>query len=157
MESSAERLYTILREIVECCQEGHAIQAQQFGLTTAEARALVAIRFHNCQTTADLAEALFVAKSRVTRILDGMVAKSLIQRSEHADDRRLCSIRLTKKGTETTSGLMAFILELHKDVLSSLPSAERAETLTKLATLNNAMHSTRERLRRGDFSATGLR
>jgi DNA-binding MarR family transcriptional regulator len=151
MEFQAERLMIVLREIAECCREGEEIQARAHDLTPSEARALVAIKFQRCATTADLADALFVGKSRVTRILDGLVRKGLMERSEHSDDRRLCTIRLTADGRKVTTKLLTFVRRLHEDVLSLLPPDSQTETLESLSRLKEAMHSVRARLREGDL------
>lgn len=125
------------------------MQAKLHGLTTVEARTLVTMKLHHCRTTADLAEELFVAKSRVTRIMDRMVKRGFVTRSEDMDDRRRCLVHLTPKGTETTERLHSFIMSLHGEVLKSLPKNSRTETLTTLATLKDAMNSVRTRLREG--------
>ena len=119
------------------------------GLTTVEARNLVTMRHRHYRTTADLAEGLFVAKSRVTRIMDRMVKRGFVTRSEDVDDRRRCLVHLTPKGIETTERLHSFIISLHDEVLKTLPRSTRAETLTMLAALKEAMNSVQTRLREG--------
>ena len=88
MDELALKLFALLKEISLCCQDREVIQAKTFGLTPAEARCLIVLKLNDIRTTADLAEKLFVAKSRITRILDGMVKKGLVTRSEGLEDRR---------------------------------------------------------------------
>ena len=149
VDEQANQLFILLREITQCCQEREAMQAKLHGLTTVEARTLVTMKLHHCRTTADLAEELFVAKSRVTRIMDRMVKRGFVTRSEDAEDRRRCLVHLTPKGIETTERLLSFILSLHREVLKAIPESSRAETLAMLGVLKEAMNSVRTRLREG--------
>ena len=127
------------------------MQARLLELTTVEARTLVAMKLRQCRTTADLAEELFVAKSRVTRIMDKMVKRGFVTRSEDVEDRRRCLVHLTLKGIETSERLHSFIMSLHDEVLRSLPENSQDETLTTLAILKDAMNSVRVRLRNKEF------
>ena len=128
------------------------MQARIYGCTPAEARCLVTIKLEKCRNTADLAAALSVAKGRVTRILDGLVDKGLVTRSEDANDRRLCLIHLTPKGIESTENLMSFILMLHGEVLKTLPNNLQRDTFQVLEVLKQATNSVRQRLELGEFS-----
>lgn len=141
----------MLREIVDCCQEGEAIQSQIYNLTPAETRVLVAIHYHNCHTTAELAERLFVAKSRITRIIDDLVKKGIAQRSEDPTDRRICLVKLTARGDLLSKRLTDFILLLHGEVLRTLPEGYHPQTLAMLGALKEAMNSVRLRLRSGEL------
>ena len=156
MEDVAHRLYTLLKEVVECCQEREAFQARQLGLTIAESKCLVAIKLDHCRTTTDLAEKLFVAKSRVTRIIDGLVKKELVNRGEDAADRRIRLVRLTRKGIDIANKHISFMLYLHGEVINSLPESYRQETITALGALKEAMNSVRIRLRNNEFGTPGL-
>lgn len=151
MSDEAQRLFLMLREIVECCQEGEAIQSDIHGLTPAETRTLVALKYHNCHTTADLADKLFVAKSRVTRIVDDLVEKGIAIRSEDPTDRRVCVVRLTAKGETVSERLTLYIMRLHGEVLQTLPEGYHLQTLAMLGALKEAMNSVRMRLRSGEL------
>ena len=156
MENSAHRLYSLLKEVVECCQEREAFQAKQLGLTVAESKCLVAIKLDHCRTTTDLAEKLFVAKSRVTRIIHGLVKKGLVSRGEDVADRRIRLVRLTNKGIEITDNHISFMLFLHGEVINTLPKSYRKETIAALGALKEAMSSVRERLRNNEFNIPGM-
>ena len=156
MENQAHRLYALLKEIVECCQEREAIQAKHYGLTIAESRCLTAVKLDHCRTTTDLAEKLFVAKSRITRIVDGLVEKGLVNRGEDASDRRIRLVHLTAKGSEVTDKLIVFMYFLHNQVLEALPASYRHETIAALGALKEAMNSVRIRLRNGEITMAEL-
>ena len=152
MDSQSYRLYSILKEITECCQEREVTQAKMNGCTTAEARCLITIKSDQCRTTADIAEKMCVAKSRVTRIVDGLVKKKLLSRWQNPKDRRICVVQFTEEGMETTDKLMSLTLLLHEEVLDKLPVNYRANVMDFLETLQNSMQSVRTRLESGEYS-----
>jgi DNA-binding MarR family transcriptional regulator len=152
MDSKPYQLFTILKEITECCQEREVTQAKMNGCTVAEARCLLTIKLDQCRTTADIAEKMCVAKSRVTRIVDGLVKKKLLSRWQDPKDRRICVVKFTEKGVETTEKLMFMTLQLHGEVLENLPEGYRDNVLDFLGTLRETMRSVKTRLENGEFS-----
>ena len=61
-------------------------------------RALVVLASRGPQRPADLAEALGIEPSTVTRLCDRLVEKRLISRRRETDDRRVVRLDLTKRG-----------------------------------------------------------
>lgn len=151
MDSKAYRLYMTLKEITECCQEREVTQAKMNGCTVAEARCLLTVKLDRCRTTADIAEKMCVAKSRVTRIVDGLVKKKLLSRWQDPKDRRICVVQFTEKGMETTEKLMSMTLQLHGEVLEKLPEGYRENVLDFLGTLRETMRSVKTRLENSEF------
>ena len=146
MNNRAYRLYRLLKEITYCCREREAVMAKRLGLKEAETRALMAIKMDHCKTSADLADTLNVARSRITRILDGLVKAGLVKRSEDKSDRRIAIIDLTNKGEEATERLTGFTLQLHEAVLNTLPEGMRGKTLAVLGSVREAMDSVKSRM-----------
>jgi len=143
---SAEELYRLLREITICCQEREELQARAYGLTSAEARAMNVLLLSDIENTAELADKMLIAKSRVTRILDGLVKKGLVLRSESEVDRRLCLVFLTDEGRKIAQSLVTAILKVHKEVLSGLPKTERDHILKTVSSLYSAMLTVKNKL-----------
>ncbi|MBU0517661.1 MarR family winged helix-turn-helix transcriptional regulator [bacterium] len=144
----AHQLYKTLREITVCCQEREELQARSFGLTSAEARCLNVMLLSDIRNTAELAEKMLIAKSRVTRILDGLVKKDLVIRSESKADRRLCLVTLTAAGSRIATGLMESILKVHEEVLKGLPEAERDNVLNTISSLYDEMLIVKRKLQK---------
>lgn len=151
MDSKAYRLYVILKEINECCQDREVMQANMNGCTIAEARCLLTIKLDKCRTTSEIAEKMCVAKSRVTRIVDGLVKKKLLSRWQDPKDRRVCVVKFTVTGVETTEKLINMTLQLHNEVLEKLPEGYRENVLDFLGTLRETMRSVKTRLENGEF------
>ena len=154
MNNPSFLLYSLLKEISECCQERENILAQKLGCSPAEIRCLITMKLTECGNTAELSEAMGVAKSRVTRILDGLVAKKLVKRSEDRNDRRLCLIRFTAKGLEVAEELISTILCLHDEVFNDLPDNIREQTLDVLTALRSTMNAIKKRLQAGEFTSS---
>lgn len=146
MNDPAFQLFSILKEISSCCQERELLQAKAKGLTPAEGRTLIALKLYNIRSTAELAERLFVAKSRVTRILDGLVNKGFVKRSEDTADRRKCLVQLTPPGIRLVNNLFDDILSVHRELMNSLPAERKDTFFVCLNSLRNSMNVVKERL-----------
>jgi DNA-binding MarR family transcriptional regulator len=154
MNNQSFLLYSLLKEISECCQEREAILAHELGCSPAEIRCLITMRLTNCKNTAELSEQMGVAKSRITRILDGLVAKKLVRRKEDKNDRRLCLISFTAKGGEVATELISTILDLHEEVFKDLPKDIRDQTINVLSALRSTMNTIKKRLQAGEFTSS---
>ncbi len=145
-EDPAYHLFALLKEISTCCQDREVLQAKAHGLTPAEARTLVSLKLFEIRTTAELAEKLLVAKSRVTRILDGLVKKGLIRRLEDAEDRRKCLVKLTPKGERLMNRLFKDILAVHQELMNALPRERKEAFFICLESLLETMEEVKKRL-----------
>jgi DNA-binding MarR family transcriptional regulator len=145
-EDPAYRLFALLKEISTCCQDREVLQAKTHGLTQAEARSLVTLKLFDIRTTAELSERLLVAKSRVTRILDGLVKKGLIRRIEDTEDRRKCLVKLTPKGERLMNRLFKDILGVHQELMDALPPERKEAFFLCLQSLVDTMEVVKKRL-----------
>ena len=107
-------------------------------VTLPQYRALVVLAGRGPQRATELAEALGVHPSTVTRLCDRLVAKRLVQRGESRANRREVSIRLTPKGrrlvdevTDRRRGEIAAIT-------AKVPTSQRATMVHALNALGDA-------------------
>ena len=112
------------------------------------------MKLTHCGNTAELSEKMGVAKSRITRILDGLVAKKLVKRKEDKNDRRLCLISFTAKGRAVAAELISTILNLHDEVFKDLPKDIRDQTINVLTALRSTMNAIKKRLQAGEFTSS---
>ena len=70
----------------------------------------------------DLAKRLGLSSSRLTRIIDGLVAKRIVKESTGGKDRRIVEIQLTPEGVHTRDQLILVYVTVHQDIISLLPS-----------------------------------
>ena len=88
---AAMKLKNELARIIKA--EGHDITPEQWAV-------LMHLWEHEADTQTEIAIRLFKDKTNLTRILDGMVKKGLVERRTHENDRRSYRIVLTKRGRE---------------------------------------------------------
>lgn len=69
--------------------------------------------------------------SNVTRIIDKLLDKKLVERKECAANRRKMDITITNQGLKLLKKLDEKVLELHQPMIKNLTTAE-AKTLTTL-------------------------
>jgi DNA-binding MarR family transcriptional regulator len=70
-------------------------------------------------------------KAQVTRLLQSLGTKGLIEKSQSTVDGRVCVLQLTEKGRETVTRLRSAVAETIDDLLGPLDEPER-ETLKML-------------------------
>lgn len=110
-----------------------------------------------CRTTTEIAEKLDLAKSRITRIADGMVAKGLITRKAAAHDRRVLYVEFTPRGKTLAQGFVKSLISLHEMVIGLFPQDRRKTVVDRLEEMKNAMQEVRDSMNNMDFgeSASG--
>ena len=115
-----------------------SLAAVDHDVTLPQYRALVVLGSRGPQRPTELAEALAVHPSTITRLCDRLVAKRLVQRNESPENRREVSIRLTAKGRR----LVDVVTERRRQelavVAAGIPSRERAATVRALHALGEA-------------------
>ena len=79
----------------------------------------------------DLAAALYLDKSTVSRQIDAAARLGLVERSPHPDDARAVTVRLTPDGQKRLEALRAARLERWRAALAEWPPGDIAE-LTRL-------------------------
>ncbi|MCD4650766.1 MAG: MarR family transcriptional regulator [Candidatus Cloacimonetes bacterium] len=78
----------------------------------------------------DLAEHLGVSHSRITRIVDNLVKKSLVERYPSEKDRRRWFTRINIFGKQVAEIARDENLELHKKIIEALPP-DKAEQIVE--------------------------
>lgn len=135
----ANRLQELISEIVDCCQEKTVFQAKKFNLTQAELKCLLLFKEERYLTVKGLAQKLEVAKSRVTKIIDGLVQKKIVQRVDDPEDARVTLIGLTPEGQRQMEAAAHFLEDIHHQLLQELKETDRKTVLTSLETLRSSM------------------
>ena len=88
----------LIAKLFQCCQERMQYQSDRFALPDAELRCLQLFANERYLTPKGIAHKMNVVKSRVTRIIDGMVRRKLIQRIKDPEDSRITLLSLTPRG-----------------------------------------------------------
>ena len=124
-------------------------QCEMFKIPDAEIRCLLLFGEDKYLTAKGISNKLNVVKSRVTRIVDGLIQKKLIQKIPDPEDSRVVLLSLTSEGQTKLKEVNDFMLDLHAQVLSQITSKQRDIFLHNLEVLGLCMETVNERLRQG--------
>jgi len=139
------RLQDLIGEIVDCCEDRRLYESQKFGVPFAELRCLLLFDGERYLTVKGIAQRMDVAKSRVTKIVDSLIEKGLVERFEDPRDSRIKLISLTPQGRAVSEQARAFHEEIHRNLLLHLADEERKSILSELEKLRSAMEAVKER------------
>jgi len=142
----AGRLKNLIEEIIHCCQERVLFQSQKFNLTPAELRCILLFNNEKYLTAKGIAQKLEVAKSRVTKIMEGLLKKKLVQCIDDPGDARVKLFSPTPAGQKKYEELNNFIKEIHHHLLTNLKPEDRKAVLSSLELLRSSMEVVKERL-----------
>lgn len=87
----------------------------------------------------ELASRNRLSPSRTSRIVDNMIEKDLLLRSEDAEDRRFTNLSLTKAGVKKHSAIMKLKVQCEQKIRSQLRDDELSAVENGLIYLKNAM------------------
>jgi DNA-binding MarR family transcriptional regulator len=135
------RLQDLINEIVHCCEDKRLYESQRFELPYAELRCLMLFEGERYLTVKGIARKLEVAKSRVTKLINGLVEKGLVETIEDPRDARVKLIKLTPPGQGKSEEIAAFRGGIHSRILMHIGPDKRLNTLSHLELLRSAMEA----------------
>ena len=141
------RLQELIREILHCCQTRMVFESQKFGLPQAELKCLMHFEGERYLTVKGLSQKMDVAKSRVTKIIDGLTTKDLVQKIDDPRDARIKLISLTPKGQRKSEEIGVFLRDVHQKILLQMKPVERKTILSSLEFLRSSMEVVKAQLK----------
>ena len=143
-EYQLEQFQGLILRLFQCCQERMQYQCDRFELPDAEFRCLLLFGEERYLTAKGIALKMNVVKSRVSKIVDGLIKKKLIQRIKDPEDSRISLLSLTPAGTEKLNEINEFLQDVHYEVLSQITPEQRKAVLTNLDILKASMEAVKE-------------
>jgi DNA-binding MarR family transcriptional regulator len=134
-------LQELIKEIVKCCEGRKIYESQKFGVPYAELNCLMQFNGERYLTVNGIAQKLDVAKSRVTKIVNGLVKKGMAEQMNDPKDARIKLISLTPKGKRKTEEVTNFLKDIHQQILMQLDDEGRKNVLSYLQLLRSAMEA----------------
>jgi DNA-binding MarR family transcriptional regulator len=134
----------LIMKLFQCCQERMQYQCERFGLPDAEFRCLMLFGEERYLTAKGIALKMNVVKSRVSKIVDGLIKKKLIQRIKDPEDSRISLLSLTAEGQEKVNNINGFLKDIHYQVLLQMAPDQRKAVLTNLDILKASMEAVKE-------------
>ncbi len=119
-------------------------QCERFELPDAELRCLKLFGEERYLTAKGIAHKMNVAKSRVSKIVEGLINKKLVQRIKDPEDSRVSLISLTPTGQKKLYDINAFLELVHHQVLMQMAPDQRQAVLTNLDILKASMEAVKE-------------
>jgi DNA-binding MarR family transcriptional regulator len=142
----AQRLQGLIVEMLKCCEDRKLYESVRFGLPYSELRVLMLFDGERYLTVKGIAQRLEVAKSRVTKLINGLVEKGLVKQIDDPKDARIKLISRTPKGLNKSEEIGSFQGELHRKILFEMDAEERKNMLSYLELLRSAMEAVKEEL-----------
>jgi DNA-binding MarR family transcriptional regulator len=143
-EFQLEQFQSLILKLFQCCQERMQYQCDRFELPDAELRCLMLFGDERYLTAKGIALKMNVVKSRVSKIVDGLIRKNLIQRIKDPEDSRVSLLSLTSDGNEKLNEINIFLKDVHYQVLSQITPDQRKAVLTNLDILKASMEAVKE-------------
>jgi DNA-binding MarR family transcriptional regulator len=122
-------------------------ETQKFGLPQAELKCLMLFEIERYLTVKGIAQTMDVAKSRVTKIIDGLLKKKLVQRIDDPRDGRIRLISLTPKGQKKSREIENFLRNIHQKILVQMEHEEKKTMLSSLELLRLSMEAVKAQLK----------
>ena len=139
-----EQFQDLIGKLFQCCQERIQYQCERFDLPDAELRCMKLFDQERYLTAKGIAGRMNVVKSRVTKIIDGLVRRGFVQRVKDPEDSRVTLLSLTPAGQTKLNEINGFMEEVHREVLGRMPESERTAVLSNLELLKSAMQSVKD-------------
>ncbi|MGD8237818.1 MAG: MarR family transcriptional regulator [Armatimonadota bacterium] len=102
------------------------------GLTPAQVRVLRHVHLHGMPSVRSIAEGLMVSPPAATQLVNKLVAKRLVERSERKADRRVVDVRLTPRGRSLAQRLSSGRRRQLNRLLARMPAGSREELVRGL-------------------------
>ncbi|MBW1778103.1 MAG: MarR family transcriptional regulator [Deltaproteobacteria bacterium] len=142
--SQLRQFKEVIAKLFKYCQERMRYQSERFGLPEAELRCLLLFGDERYLTAKGIARRMNVVKSRVTKIVQGLVKKKLIQRVRDPEDSRITLLTLTPRGQKKLAEVNRFIDDIHKEVLIQMHPEQRKMLLKDLDLLAAGMEAVKD-------------
>ena len=140
----AHRLQELIAEMLKCCEDRKIYESGKFLLPHAELKCLLLFDGQRYLTVTDIAQKLEVAKSHVTKLVNGLKEKQLVEEIDDPKDARIKLISLTHAGHTRSNEIAAFQRELYRTLLLQMDADERNYVLSNLELLRSAMEAVKE-------------
>jgi MarR family transcriptional regulator, 2-MHQ and catechol-resistance regulon repressor len=144
LEADAAAVFDVMTELLRIYQFRDRDRVGPHGVTVTQSYALEAILRRRELTAKELAQELALEKSTVSRLVDAMVERGLVERVEHPSDARSTLLRATRLGRRVRADIRRDIARENMEVLRGLTGAERA---TFIATIRRFSNAARRRIR----------
>ena len=115
---------------------------EPLGLTQAQWIPVLRLGSGEAQTAADLARSTLQTPGAMTRLVDRLVDKGIIERERSSHDRRVVHLRLTDEGMQAATQVPDIVKSVNRAALSPLSPEELAQFQSYLRRIYEALPQT---------------
>lgn len=144
----AQRLQHLISEMLKCCEDRRFYELEKFGLPYAELKCLMLFNGERYLTVKGIAQRLDVAKSRVSKMVNWLIERGMVEQIDDPRDARIRLISLTPAGKKKAEEIGAFQRELHRRILLQMDFNGRKNMLSYLELLRSAMEAVKDQFDR---------
>lgn len=113
-------------------QLGDQLEAQNLGIATMHVRVLKVISKSNAATAIDIADLFKRDKAQITRVVNQLIDKGLVQKEPNPDDKRSQLLSLTPAGRALQERLRAISDDMEEQIARGIEAAD-LDTFMKVA------------------------
>ena len=146
LDYQSQKLQDLIEEVVRCCKERTLFLSKKFDIPEAELRCLMLFGEERYLTAKGISQKLDVAKSRVTKIINGLVQKRLVESIDDPKDARVKLIGLTSKGQKQSRELNEVTKDLHQRLLLEFEPEQRKMVISCLEILRASMEAVKNQM-----------
>ncbi len=139
LAAQAQQLHRALAHLVKKYQFRDRNDICCYGISVSQCHTLEVLGEHGTSTMQALAKHLHLAVSTVTRVIDSLVDKALVERQTSSQDRRVCQVTLTPSGLDLLQQIQGELIAREQAVLQRMPAASRQHVIQALENLSRAV------------------
>jgi DNA-binding MarR family transcriptional regulator len=140
LQQQAEKMNRLTKELLRKLQMRDRNEITCCGISVSQCYALDALGEHGEMTMVQLARKMFLDKSTMTRVVDGLVQRELAARRFDDTDRRIIWVTLTAAGRKLLEEIRAQQINSFRQILEHISPPERQHLIAVLESLSSAVH-----------------
>jgi DNA-binding MarR family transcriptional regulator len=142
LSTFADEIQRLTYDLVHYYAICDRVTIQQLDVTASQGYVLLALPEMDSISMNDLSLKMRLANSTMTRMVDQLVQRGLVNRAADDQDRRIVLIHLTEQGQDVRTRLKNSLQVFFSQVLGDLPEDQRGEILQSLEILNQSILKT---------------
>lgn len=129
------QLYQLVR-VLDLCDRACV---SELDVTVAQSYAVLALPATGSMTMHELSEAMNLAGSTMTRVVDQLVYKGLAERAPDDEDRRIVRVTLNEQGREVRAEVERRFQDVFAEVAGQVTKSDRQSFLRALGAVHRAL------------------
>lgn len=134
-----DQLQQLINEITRYYSICDHFCTEQLGITASQGYTLLAMPEADSITMNELSAKMKLATSTMTRMVDQLIQKRMMERQTDPEDRRVVRVNLTESGCGVKIKLKEIMQDVYSQVLGGIPIEEQDILLGSLEMLNKSI------------------